>query len=269
MLTVCVSTQVVTSVTKAAFALLWIVLVIWISRFVLVLTAVLLKKEIKRNTQSLQQALVESAMRHVDILDRLNFDQFKVSVKRLRCIPCGRLIPFACQADWSTFAPWYYRSGWCSCRFCEISCPVWVCFFLKVSAIRCVFRSWLILSKRSKSGFDILKSLPFSSRGINFIACPSCSRQEFDVINTVNALEERLERRYYSMDVSIIGCVVNGPGEAEVSHLGLAGSARRVPSTKTVSVRKSASTTMILSTNLEILRFVQKRQCLIKQIALM
>jgi (E)-4-hydroxy-3-methylbut-2-enyl-diphosphate synthase len=65
-----------------------------------------------------------------------------------------------------------------------------------------------------KVGFDILKSLRIRSRGINFIACPSCSRQEFDVIGTVNALEERLEDIITPMDVSIIGCVVNGPGGA-------------------------------------------------------
>jgi len=74
-----------------------------------------------------------------------------------------------------------------------------------------------------KVGFDILKSLRIRSRGINFIACPSCSRQEFDVITTVNALEQRLEDLLTPMDVSIIGCVVNGPGEAEVSDIGLTG----------------------------------------------
>ncbi|MGL6166056.1 MAG: flavodoxin-dependent (E)-4-hydroxy-3-methylbut-2-enyl-diphosphate synthase, partial [Aeromonas veronii] len=78
-----------------------------------------------------------------------------------------------------------------------------------------------------KVGFDILKSLRIRSRGINFIACPSCSRQEFDVIATVNALEERLEDIITPMDVSIIGCVVNGPGEALVSDLGLAGAANK------------------------------------------
>ncbi|MFQ3198099.1 MAG: (E)-4-hydroxy-3-methylbut-2-enyl-diphosphate synthase, partial [Paraglaciecola sp.] len=74
-----------------------------------------------------------------------------------------------------------------------------------------------------KVGFDILKSLRIRARGINFIACPSCSRQEFDVISTVNALELRLEDLLTPMDVSIIGCVVNGPGEAEVSDIGLTG----------------------------------------------
>ncbi len=61
----------------------------------------------------------------------------------------------------------------------------------------------------------------------NFIACPSCSRQEFDVISTVNALEQRLEDIVTPMDVSIIGCVVNGPGEALVSDIGLTGGNRK------------------------------------------
>jgi len=78
-----------------------------------------------------------------------------------------------------------------------------------------------------KVGFDILKSLRIRSRGINFIACPSCSRQEFDVISTVNELERRLEDVTTAMDVSIIGCVVNGPGEALVSHIGLTGGHRK------------------------------------------
>jgi (E)-4-hydroxy-3-methylbut-2-enyl-diphosphate synthase len=78
-----------------------------------------------------------------------------------------------------------------------------------------------------KVGFDILKSLRIRSRGINFIACPTCSRQEFDVIGTVNALEQRLEDIITPMDVSIIGCVVNGPGEALISTLGVTGSNKK------------------------------------------
>jgi (E)-4-hydroxy-3-methylbut-2-enyl-diphosphate synthase len=66
-----------------------------------------------------------------------------------------------------------------------------------------------------KVGFDILKSLHLRSKGVNLIACPSCSRQNFDVISTVNALEERLEDVIEPIDVAVIGCVVNGPGEAK------------------------------------------------------
>ena len=74
-----------------------------------------------------------------------------------------------------------------------------------------------------KVGFDILKSLGLRTKGINFIACPSCSRQNFDVINTVNALETRLEDITTPLDVAIIGCVVNGPGEAKAVDIGLTG----------------------------------------------
>lgn len=88
-----------------------------------------------------------------------------------------------------------------------------------------------------KVGFDILKSLRIRSRGINFIACPTCSRREFDVIGTVNALEQRLEDIITPMDVSIIGCVVNGPGEALVSPLASQAATRKAACMKTACVR--------------------------------
>ena len=74
-----------------------------------------------------------------------------------------------------------------------------------------------------KVGFDILKSLRLRSRGINFIACPSCSRQNFDVIKTMVELEQRLEDVTTAMDVAVIGCIVNGPGEAKIADIGLTG----------------------------------------------
>ena len=74
-----------------------------------------------------------------------------------------------------------------------------------------------------KVGFDILKSLRLRSRGINFISCPSCSRQNFDVVKNMNELEQRLEDVLVPMDVAVIGCVVNGPGEAREADIGLAG----------------------------------------------
>jgi len=69
----------------------------------------------------------------------------------------------------------------------------------------------------------MLKSLKLRNKGINFIACPSCSRQNFDVIKTMNALEERLDDITTPLDVAVIGCVVNGPGEAKEADIGLAG----------------------------------------------
>ena len=74
-----------------------------------------------------------------------------------------------------------------------------------------------------KVGFEILKSLGIRHRGVNIISCPSCARQGFDVIKTVEALEKRLEHIKTPMSLSIIGCVVNGPGEALMTDVGFTG----------------------------------------------
>jgi (E)-4-hydroxy-3-methylbut-2-enyl-diphosphate synthase len=74
-------------------------------------------------------------------------------------------------------------------------------------------------------GWDMLKSLRLRSKGINFIACPSCSRQNFDVISALNELEARLEDITVPMDVAVIGCYVNGPGESREAEIGITGSA--------------------------------------------
>ncbi len=74
-----------------------------------------------------------------------------------------------------------------------------------------------------KMGFEILKSLGLRHRGVNIISCPSCARQGFDVIKTVEALEQRLEHIKTPMSLSIIGCVVNGPGEALMTDVGFTG----------------------------------------------
>ena len=74
-----------------------------------------------------------------------------------------------------------------------------------------------------KVGFEILKSLGLRHRGINIISCPSCARQGFDVIKTVAILEKRLEHIRTPMSLSIIGCVVNGPGEALMTDVGFTG----------------------------------------------
>ena len=74
-----------------------------------------------------------------------------------------------------------------------------------------------------KVGFDILKSLGLRHRGVNIIACPSCARQGFNVIKTVEKLEERLAHISTPLSLSIIGCVVNGPGEALMTDIGFTG----------------------------------------------
>ena len=74
-----------------------------------------------------------------------------------------------------------------------------------------------------KVGFDILKSLNLRHRGVNVISCPSCARQNFNVIETVKILEERLAHIATPMTLSVIGCVVNGPGEARETDIGFTG----------------------------------------------
>ena len=167
-------------------------------------------------------ALVESAMRHVDILDKLNFDQFKVSVKASDVfLAVGAYRELAKQIVQPLHLGITEAGGM---RAGSVKSAVGLGMLL-AEGIGDTLRVSLAADpvEEIKVGFDILKSLRIRSRGINFIACPSCSRQEFDVISTVNALEQRVEDILTPMDVSIIGCVVNGPGEAEISDLGLTG----------------------------------------------
>jgi (E)-4-hydroxy-3-methylbut-2-enyl-diphosphate synthase len=72
-------------------------------------------------------------------------------------------------------------------------------------------------------GFDLLKALNLRHRGVNLISCPSCARQQYDVIRTIEALEKRIAHVTTPMTVSVIGCVVNGPGEARETDIGFTG----------------------------------------------
>ena len=74
-----------------------------------------------------------------------------------------------------------------------------------------------------KAGLEILKSLNLKNRGVKIISCPSCARQAFEVIKTVEILEQRLSHIKEPLTLSIIGCVVNGPGEASQTDIGLTG----------------------------------------------
>lgn len=168
------------------------------------------------------EALLESAMRHVDILDKLNFDQFKVSVKASDVfLAVGAYRLLAKQIVQPLHLGITEAGGM---RAGSVKSAVGLGMLL-AEGIGDTIRISLAADpvEEIKVGFDILNSLRIRARGINFIACPSCSRQEFDVISTVNALEQRLEDIVTPLDVSIIGCVVNGPGEAEVSDIGLTG----------------------------------------------
>ncbi len=75
-------------------------------------------------------------------------------------------------------------------------------------------------------GYEVLKALGLRHRGVSVVACPSCARQQFEVIDVVRRLEERLAHITTPMTVSVIGCVVNGPGEAMMTDIGLTGGGR-------------------------------------------
>ena len=176
----------------------------------------------KKYGEPTPQALVESAKRHVDILDRLDFQNYKVSLKAsdvFMTVLAYREL--AGQFDQPLHLGITEAGG---LRSGSVKSAIGLGMLLS-EGIGDTIRVSLAADpvEEIKVGFDILKSLHIRSKGINFIACPSCSRQNFDVISTVNALEARLEDILEPLDVAIIGCVVNGPGEAKEVHVGLTG----------------------------------------------
>jgi len=176
----------------------------------------------KKYGEPTPQALVESALRHVEILDRHNFDNFKVSLKAsdvFMTVAAYRGI--ASQIEQPLHLGITEAGGF---RAGAVKSAVGLGMLL-MDGIGDTIRVSLAADpvEEIKVGYDILKSLKLRSKGINFIACPSCSRQNFDVITTVNQLETRLEDISTPLDVAIIGCVVNGPGEAKEVDIGLTG----------------------------------------------
>ncbi|WP_086931162.1 flavodoxin-dependent (E)-4-hydroxy-3-methylbut-2-enyl-diphosphate synthase [Agarilytica rhodophyticola] len=186
-----------------------------------------LEKDIqKKYGEPTPDALVESAMRHVDILDKLDFQDFKVSVKAsdvFMAVAAYRKL--ASQIEQPLHLGITEAGGF---RAGAVKSSVGLGMLL-MDGIGDTIRISLAADpvEEVKVGWDILKSLKLRAKGINFIACPSCSRQNFDVIKTMNELEVRLEDIKVPMDVAVIGCVVNGPGEAKEADLGLAGGTPR------------------------------------------
>ncbi len=176
----------------------------------------------KKYGEPTPEALVESAMRHVEILDRMNFHNFKLSLKAsnvFMTVAAYRII--ASQIDNPLHLGVTEAGG---LRSGTVKSAIALGALL-MEGIGDTLRISLAADpvEEVKVGFDILKSLGLRTKGINFIACPSCSRQNFDVISTVNALESRLEDIKTPLDVAIIGCIVNGPGEAKEADIGLTG----------------------------------------------
>ncbi len=182
-----------------------------------------LEKELQRKYgEPTPEALVESAMRHIDILDRLDFQDYKLSVKAsdvFMAVAAYRQI--ASQIEQPLHLGITEAGG---LRSGTVKSAVGLGMLL-AEGIGDTIRISLAADpvEEVKVGYEILKSLKLRTKGINFIACPSCSRQNFDVIGTMNELESRLEDVTTPLDVAVIGCIVNGPGEAKEAEIGLTG----------------------------------------------
>ena len=167
-------------------------------------------------------AMVESALRHIQILEDHDFFNFKISCKAsdvFMAVAAYQQLAEAC--DYPLHVGITEAGG---LRTGSIKSAIGMGNLLW-AGIGDTIRVSLSADPVAeiKAGFDILKSLGLRHRGVNVISCPSCARQQFKVIDTVAELEERVAHITTPMTVSIIGCVVNGPGEALMTDIGLTG----------------------------------------------
>ena len=170
-------------------------------------------------------AMLESALRHIRILEDHDFFNFKISCKAsdvFMAVAAYQLLASAC--DYPLHLGITEAGG---LRTGTVKSSIGIGSLLW-AGIGDTVRVSLSADpvEEIKVGFDILKSLGLRHRGVNIIACPSCARQQFDVIKTVQVLEERLSHVTTPLTVSIIGCAVNGPGEAQMTDIGLTGGGR-------------------------------------------
>ncbi len=168
------------------------------------------------------EAMVESALDHVRLLEEHDFQEYKISVKASDVFLTVAAYQALAEATDAPLHLGVTEAG--GLRHGSVKSSIGLGSLLW-AGIGDTIRVSLSADpvEEVKVGFDILKSLGIRSRGVNIIACPSCARQGFDVIKTVAALEERLAHVSEPITLSIIGCVVNGPGEAMFTDLGFTG----------------------------------------------
>ncbi|MGH8517393.1 MAG: flavodoxin-dependent (E)-4-hydroxy-3-methylbut-2-enyl-diphosphate synthase [Panacagrimonas sp.] len=167
-------------------------------------------------------ALVESALRHIEILKRHNFEDFKVSLKASEVFMTVQAYRKLAKLIDQPLHLGITEAG--GLRNGSVKSAIGLGMIL-ADGIGDTIRVSLAADpvEEVKVGWDILKSLHLRSRGINLVACPSCSRQNFDVVKVVNELESRFEEIEEPIDLAVIGCVVNGPGESREAAIGVAG----------------------------------------------
>ena len=171
------------------------------------------------------EALVESALRNIRIIENQDFFNFKVSVKS-----SDVFLSIAAYKQLSLKTNYPLHLGITEAgSFLPGSIKSSIGFgTLLLDGIGDTIRVSLSDDpvEEVKIGNEILKSLNLRKRGVNIISCPSCARQAFQVIDTVKILEEKLSHIKTPITLSIIGCVVNGPGEAAQTQIGLTGGGR-------------------------------------------
>jgi len=167
-------------------------------------------------------AMVESALNHARILEDLDFHEYKISVKASDVFLTVAAYQALAEATDAPLHLGVTEAGALRTGGVKSSIGLGALLWAGIGdTIRVSLSADPV--EEIKVGYDILKSLGLRTRGVNIIACPSCARQGFDVIKTVETLEERLEHISEPISLSIIGCVVNGPGEAAYTDLGFTG----------------------------------------------
>jgi (E)-4-hydroxy-3-methylbut-2-enyl-diphosphate synthase len=180
------------------------------------------KELLERYGEPCPEAMVESALNHARILEDNDFTEFKISVKAsdvFLAVAAYQGLADAC--DYPLHLGITEAGGLMSGT---VKSSIGMGMLLW-SGIGDTIRVSLSADpvEEIRAGFDILKSLGLRHRGVNIVSCPSCARQGFNVIDTVRTLEDRLKHISTPMTLSIIGCVVNGPGEARETDLGFTG----------------------------------------------
>ncbi|MFY9239961.1 MAG: flavodoxin-dependent (E)-4-hydroxy-3-methylbut-2-enyl-diphosphate synthase [Roseovarius sp.] len=167
-------------------------------------------------------AMVESGMDHIKILQDNDFHEFKISCKASDVFMAAAAYQQLAEATDAPIHLGITEAGGLISGTVKSAIGMGNLLWMGIGdTIRVSLSADPV--EEVKMGFEILKSLGLRHRGVNIISCPSCARQGFDVIKTVEALEQRLEHIKTPMSLSIIGCVVNGPGEALMTDVGFTG----------------------------------------------
>jgi (E)-4-hydroxy-3-methylbut-2-enyl-diphosphate synthase len=167
-------------------------------------------------------AMVESGLDHIKILQDNDFHEFKISVKASDVFMSAAAYQILADATDAPIHLGITEAGGFVSGTIKSAIGLGQLLWMGIGDTLRVSLSADPVEE-VKVGFEILKSLGLRHRGVNIISCPSCARQGFDVIKTVETLEERLAHIHTPMSLSIIGCVVNGPGEALMTDVGFTG----------------------------------------------